>query len=95
MNDDFEVIYYYVLYNELYYAHIATGHIGRHHIIYEVNSINKDFNIKSIYIGKNYHRIRKIYNFGLLQSLIINPKIYQNSLVKSRNAKIIWGLTKQ
>jgi hypothetical protein len=29
MNDDFEVMHYYVLYNKLYYAHIATGRVGR------------------------------------------------------------------
>jgi hypothetical protein len=58
MNDDFEVMYY-VRYNELYYAHIATGHVSRHHIMYEVNSIYEHFNIESIYIGKNYHRIEK------------------------------------
>jgi hypothetical protein len=45
--------------------------------------------------GKNYHRIGKTYDFGLLQPLIVDPKIYQNSLVKVRTPKIIRGLTKQ
>jgi hypothetical protein len=49
MNDDFEVMHYYVRYNELYYAHIATSHAGRNRTMYEVNSIYKHFNIESIY----------------------------------------------
>jgi hypothetical protein len=61
MNGDFEVMHYYVRYNELYYTYIATGHVGRNRIMYEVNSIYKHYNIEAvnIYIGKNYHRIGK------------------------------------
>jgi hypothetical protein len=59
MNDDFELMHYYVRYNELYYAHITTGYVGRKCIMYEVNTIYKNFNIESIYISKNYHRIGK------------------------------------
>jgi hypothetical protein len=60
MNDDFEVMHY-VRYNELYYTHIATGHEGGNRIMYEVNKIYKNFNIRAtnIFIGKNYHRIGK------------------------------------
>jgi hypothetical protein len=46
-------------YNELYYAHIVTGHVGRNRIMYEVNSTYENFYIESIYIGKNYNRIGK------------------------------------
>jgi hypothetical protein len=88
MNDDFELMYYYVRYYKLYYAHIAIGYEGRNRIMYEVNSILTD-QVRII------TELEKIYNFGLLQSLIVNPKIYQNSLVKARTAKIIRGLTKQ
>jgi hypothetical protein len=63
MNDDFEVMHYYVQYNELYYAHDATGHVGRNLImlITYVNSLYNNFNIEAIhfYIDKNYHRIGK------------------------------------
>jgi hypothetical protein len=37
----------------------------------------------------------KSIRVGLLQTLIVDPKIYQNSLLKARTAKIIRGLTKQ
>jgi hypothetical protein len=54
MNDDSEVMRYYVRYNELYEiiydAHIATGHGGRNRIMYEVNSKYKNVNIEAINI---------------------------------------------
>jgi hypothetical protein len=40
-------------------------------------------------------QLEKIYNSGLLKTVIVNPKFYQNSLVKVRTAKIIQSSTKQ
>lgn len=72
MNDDSEVMRYYVRYNVLYEiihdAHISTGHGGKNRIMYAVNSKYKNVNIEAINIylklcepcQKNIERPKKV-----------------------------------